>query len=88
MNGLRKFEERGTYGEGPARTAYVLNPEMLPSAATGFEWRPVTDFRPGEAILAEPNLKLVFDQALRHGVALVAAADAMRSQAANDPSAG
>jgi len=38
MNRLQKFVERGAFGEGPGRTAYVLNPMKLPDPSRGFEW--------------------------------------------------
>lgn len=74
MNRLQKFIERGAFGEGPGRAAYLLDPTKLPKPNSGFEWRAVSDFRPGEAILAEPGLKPVFETALKSGCAVVARA--------------
>ncbi|QQO20227.1 hypothetical protein JJB98_10020 [Bradyrhizobium diazoefficiens] len=71
MNRLQKFVERGAFGEDPGRAAYVLDPKKLPKPNSGFEWRAVSDFMPGEAILADPGLKPVFQAALKRGCALV-----------------
>jgi hypothetical protein len=57
----------------------VLDPKALPAAAAGLEWRVVNDFSPGHAILKEPSLKTVFEQALRDGFAIVARGHAGRS---------
>ncbi|MDA9512088.1 hypothetical protein XI04_03245 [Bradyrhizobium sp. CCBAU 11430] len=72
MNRLQKFVERGAFGEGPGRTAYVLNPMKLPDPRSGFEWQVMADFLPGEAILADPGLKQVFEAALKRGCTIVA----------------
>ena len=72
MNRLKKFVERGAFGEGPGRAAYVLDPTKLPEPSSGFEWHVVGDFRPGEAILGDPGLKQVFEVALKRGCAVVA----------------
>ncbi|MCP3392336.1 hypothetical protein NLM27_26665 [Bradyrhizobium sp. CCGB12] len=74
MNRLQKFVERGAFGEGPGRAAYVLDPTKLPNPSRGFEWHVVSDFMPGEAILAEPRLKPVFEAALKDGCAVLARA--------------
>lgn len=74
MNRLQKFEERGAFGEGPGRTAYARDPAKLPQPSGGFEWRVVSDFMPGEAILVDPGLKPVFEAALKSGCAVVAQA--------------
>lgn len=51
MNRLQKFVEQGAYGERPGRTAYAFNAALLPEPAKGLDWRPVTNFNPGDAIL-------------------------------------
>jgi hypothetical protein len=71
MNRLQKYEERGAFGEGPGRLAYVLDPTKLPEPNNGYRWRVVADFMPGEAILADPRLKPVFEAALKCGYAIV-----------------
>lgn len=71
MKRLEKFVECGAFGEGPGRAAYVLDPTKLPKPNSGFEWCAASDFRPGEAILAEPGLKPVFQAALKQGCAVV-----------------
>jgi hypothetical protein len=72
MNRLQKFIEQGAFGEAPGRTAYAINPSKLPAPKRGLEWRPVDGFQPGEAILSDPGLKRVFEEALRQGYAVVA----------------
>lgn len=72
--GLQKFVERGGFGEGPGRAAYVIDPTKLPEPSNGFEWRAVRGFMPGAAILADPGLKPVFEAALKRGCAVVAQA--------------
>lgn len=71
MNRLQKYVERGPYGEGPGRTAYVMDTSKLPEPNESFKWQPVDDFRAGDAILADPRLKPIFEQALRQGYAIV-----------------
>ncbi|MBC9879921.1 hypothetical protein G8O24_21505 [Bradyrhizobium sp. INPA01-394B] len=71
MNRLQKFVEQGAYGERPGRTAYAFNAALLPEPAKGLDWRPVTNFNPGDAILDEPSLKEVFAAALKNGYSLV-----------------
>ncbi|MDH2341528.1 hypothetical protein [Bradyrhizobium sp. SSUT77] len=72
MNRLQKFVERGGVGEGPGRAVYVIDLAKLPEPSRGFEWHVVGDFIPGEAILADPELKQVFEVALKRGCAVVA----------------
>ena len=49
MNRLQKFIERGPFGEGPGRTAYVLDLNKLPGPNDGFKWSAISDFRAGDA---------------------------------------
>lgn len=63
---------RGPFGEGPGRTAYVMDKSKLPEPAGTFQWRAESDFRAGDAIYADPGLKSIFEQALRQGRAVVA----------------
>lgn len=35
MHRLQKFIERGAFGEGPGRAAYVLDPTKLPEPGSG-----------------------------------------------------
>ena len=74
MKRLQKFVERGAFGEGPGRAAYVLDRAKLPEPSRGFDWQIVDDFLPGSAILADPSLKQVFEAALKGGCAVVARA--------------
>jgi hypothetical protein len=71
MNRLQEFAEQGAFGEGPGRTAYVLDPSKLPAPNDGFKWRVVDDFRPGDAVLNDPGLRPVFERALKQGCELV-----------------
>lgn len=72
MKRLQKLVERGAFGEGAGRAAYVLNPDKLPEPNSGFEWHIVGDFLPGDAIFADPGLKPVFEAALKRGCVIVA----------------
>lgn len=74
MNRLQKFVERGAFGEGTGRAAYVLDPTKLPEPGSGFDWQIVDDFLPGDAVLADPGLKQLFEVALKRGCAVVARA--------------
>jgi hypothetical protein len=71
MNRLRKFVERGAAGVRRGRTAYAFTPSVLPEPRAGLDWRPVADFSAADELLAEPNLKLVFEAALKSGCAIV-----------------
>jgi hypothetical protein len=68
MNRLEKFVEKG---ERPGRIAYVLDRKAMPEAATGLEWRVVSNFSPGDALLENPGLKAIFEEAIRRGCAVV-----------------
>jgi hypothetical protein len=72
MNRLQKFVERGSFGEGPGRSAYSIDPTKLPAPHDGFSWRVAEDFRPGEAVLNDPGLKAVFERTLKQGYEVVA----------------
>jgi hypothetical protein len=72
MDRLQKYIERGPFGEGPGRTAYVTDTGKLPEPNGGFEWRSVDDFIADREIHADPGLKPIFEQARRQGCALVA----------------
>lgn len=71
MKLLRKYIERGPFGEGPGRTAYVIETSKLPEPNGNLQWQPVSEFNSVDAILAHPGLKPVFEQALRHCCAVV-----------------
>jgi hypothetical protein len=68
---LQKFIEKGAYGEGPSRTAYVLDVSALPRPTKGLEWQKIDSFSAAEEVLNEPGLKLVFEEAINKGCALV-----------------
>jgi hypothetical protein len=70
---LQKFIEKGAYGEGPSRTAYVLDASALPHPTKGSEWQKIDSFSAAEDVLNDPGLKLVFEEAINKGYALIAA---------------
>jgi hypothetical protein len=72
MNRLQKFVERGTYGEGGCRHAYVLQSDALPSANRGMEWHQVEKFSAADEVFENPGLKAVFKMAIDKGCAVVA----------------
>jgi hypothetical protein len=57
MNRLQKFVERGAYGEGPGRHAYVLQSSELPVPSEGMEWRRVEKFSAADEVFENPGLK-------------------------------
>jgi hypothetical protein len=71
MNRLRKFVERGAYGEGSGRVAYVLKTASLSEAATGMDWHVVETFSAADELLDNPGLKDVFKTAIDKGFAVV-----------------
>jgi hypothetical protein len=71
MTRLQKFVERGSYGEGPGRTAYALDLSSLPSASDGMDWQKVDSFKAGQEILNDPGLKEVFKTVIEKGCAVV-----------------
>jgi hypothetical protein len=73
VNRLQKFVEKGSYGEGRGRTAYILDPEALPPSTDGMEWQRVDTFNAGDELLKHPGLKEVFKAAIDKGVAMIAA---------------
>lgn len=72
MNRLQKFVERGAYGEGPGRHAYVLQSIALPVPSGGMEWHPVEKFSAADEVFENPGLKAVFKMAIDKGCAVVA----------------
>jgi hypothetical protein len=72
MMRLQKFVEKGSYGEGPGRTAYALDSSSLPSAADGMDWQKVDSFKAAAEILNDPGLKEVFKTVIEKGCAIVA----------------
>jgi hypothetical protein len=70
---LRKFIERGLYGEDPAHAAYVLDISALPRPAKGKKWQRIDSFSAAEEVLNDPTLKSVFKTAIDKGCAVVAA---------------
>ena len=73
MNRLQKFVEKGAYGEGPGRTAYALDPNLLPQSAEGMKWQEVVSFSAADEVFSDPGLKAVFKAAIDKGWAIIAA---------------
>jgi hypothetical protein len=73
MTRLQKFVERGANGEGPGRTAYVLNVRSLPPSTQGMDWIKIDSFNAADELWNDPNLKAVFKVAIDKGWAIVAA---------------
>jgi hypothetical protein len=53
------------------RVAYAFSSANLPSPGTGLDWRLDHDFKAGEEILADDQLKTVFKLAIDAGCAIV-----------------
>jgi hypothetical protein len=70
---LQKFIERGSYGEGPAGAAYVLDMRALPRTAKRKKWQRIDSFSAAEEVLNDPTLKSVFKTAIGKGCAVAAA---------------
>jgi len=70
-NRLQKFVEMGAYGEGPGRTAYVLDSSSLPHAADGMKWQKVVSFSAADEVFSDPGLKAVFKAAIDKGCEIV-----------------
>jgi hypothetical protein len=71
MNRLQKFVERGAYGEGLSRSAYVLQFSSLPQAGEGMAWHIDETFNVADELLDNPGLKDVFKMAIDKGCAVV-----------------
>ena len=67
MNRLMKFVEKGAYGEGSGRTAYVLDSSSLPQAADGMKWQEVVSFSAADEVFSDPGIKGVFKAAIDKG---------------------
>jgi hypothetical protein len=72
MKRLRKFVEKGAYGEGPGRTAYVMDPSSLPESAKDMKWQEVASFSAADEVFNDGGLKTVFKTAIDKGWAIVA----------------
>jgi hypothetical protein len=67
MTRLQKFVERGPYGEGAGRTAYVLDVRWLPPSTQGMDWIKIESFNAAHELWNDPNLKAVFKVAIDKG---------------------
>ena len=72
MNRLRRFHEKMPHGKRSARVAYVVSIAALPEAAPDAEWTEDPTFHSAEAVLADPDLKAVYLDAIKNGCAIVA----------------
>lgn len=59
------------YGKKSARVAYVVSITALPESLPDAEWTEDPNFRPAEAVLADPELKPVYLMAIEKGCAVV-----------------
>jgi len=71
MNRLQKFVERGPYGDGLSRSAYLLRSNSLPQAGEGMAWHIDETFSVADELLDNPGLKDVFKMAIDKGCAVV-----------------
>jgi hypothetical protein len=70
MNRLRRFYEKLPYGQTSLRIAYVTKVAALPSeSSSDAEWTEDASFDAGEAVLANPDLKQVYKEAILKGCA-------------------
>jgi len=69
MNRLRRFYEKVPYGQTSSRVAYVTSRAALPEATPDAEWTEDTAFNAGDAVLANPQLKQVYKEAILKGCA-------------------
>ena len=70
MNRLRKYVEWMSRGRRTKRIAYVMKEWDLPLPLPGAEWQPDPKFSVADELLANPEMKAVFKEALENGVAL------------------
>jgi predicted RNA-binding Zn-ribbon protein involved in translation (DUF1610 family) len=71
MAGLRKYVEWMSRGRRTDRVAYVLKEWDLPEPLPGAEWQQDVKFNPAEEVLANPDLRDVFREAIANGAALI-----------------
>jgi hypothetical protein len=70
MARLRKYIEWMNRGRRTERIAYVTKEWDLPKPLPGAEWQLDSKFNMAEELLDNPDLKVVFEQALERGAAL------------------
>jgi hypothetical protein len=75
MAGLRKYIEWMSRGRRTDRVAYVLKEWDLPAPSPGAEWQLDMKFNAAEEILANPDMKNVFVEAIAKGAAVVVRGD-------------
>jgi hypothetical protein len=69
MKPLQKFVKKG--GPEPARVAYALDADKLPTPEEGARSYLVTDFNAADELLEHANLKAVFQIAIADGCAVL-----------------
>jgi hypothetical protein len=68
---IRKFWEGLDYGRVSNRVAFVIDPNNLPQATPGSEWKEDSKFDERTALSDEPALQRVMDAVRRDGFATV-----------------
>jgi hypothetical protein len=68
-----RTSSKGSYGEGPARPAYVLDVSALPDPPKVRDGRGSIHSAPSKGVLNDPALKSVVKTAVDKGCAVVAA---------------
>ena len=71
MNRLQKFIERTEAGRASGRVAFVLDANNLPPPDRSCTWVTATNFNAAEEVLARPELKRAYKQALDQGLAVI-----------------
>jgi len=71
MRRLQKFVERTEDGAGSGRVAFVLDANNLPPPGKNCSWVTATNFNAADEVLARPELKDAYKQALDEGVAVI-----------------
>jgi hypothetical protein len=69
MNRLRPFYEKLPHGQTSSRIAYATSVAALPAESSKAEWTEDAAFNAGDAILANPDLKQVYQEAILKGCA-------------------
>ena len=72
MSRLQKFIElKADEGRSSGRAAYVLDATRLPPPSENCTWKLATNFNAADEILANPDLKSVYKQAIGEGCSVV-----------------
>jgi hypothetical protein len=69
MNRLRRFYEKLPHAQTSSRIAYATSVAALPpESSKDAEWTEDAAFNAGDAILANPDLKQVYQEAILEGI--------------------